>query len=1540
MKLKRVISFVLSQAIALSMIGAIPATAATTSEASFFAELNYDKYPQLADVKSAVDKKDYTTAKAELLEYYKERRVEKEMGFGISEADENYGMAVLPMRNILTGPYEFDMWQGEFTVSGEGVYTDYETDVTDRISAELNNGAVSFMLFAGDKQSNLVSVQSKEAGEAVAPRLSVTYDNGGGETTAVITASEDTYISSKNTSATYGTATSLNIKEDGTGSSSTGTETTRAYMTFPLDEAKNSTIISAKLIVSASQESGATGDTDILVINVGDTIWSEDQFTWAGTRGSIYSYENATVPTWNASAPNADSEYHNVTARFWFGKPMAYEYLSYLENPEKYNETHPYSDVYSGADFGPKLIDLMSAFASQMNHGWPRTLETGERLNRWVDIVDALLMADAFDGREDDFYKIITFMYGDCKYLNGLDIANGKYWWSNWRIVANAGFFKATEYLCELNMHDTFRAKAEYNVEYTMDLLYNDDMSFTEAGPSYAQWCAELFGDCAIMADKAGNPMSGDFLAKLKYATRYAANSFFPDGYDSNVGDSNYRDKMPKFKMLADFFDDSVLDAYVNGDSEYKGNLSAMYNESNSVYMRTGWNPQDSTYVSFVNNPGDGHYHPDSNQVLMYAYGQPLLVDSGRYSYSSTNKIYDELRSAAAHNTIEAVGVSMGAHSVAANKFSTWADNDLFSFAVATQNGYTNVDHTRNVLFFKKEGMYTLVTDYIKGTASNTYRQNWHFMPSSNATVDGNTINTNFYQKANISVANADDDATAQVRDGYFSADYGLVAKSNYASFEKTGTEVKFSTVLKPFKTGETVGVSATDSAVSNDSSEVDAGNMHFYVKNTEEATGTFATYSTDAKAAFVNDAEVMYGIVNGASLTSATKDYIVSSASLDSVGVEVKDGTVSIYGENLKANADKASAIKLYAPDATTVTLNGKEVDFSKDGDYIYAVGVTEGADETVVSADKDGFVKHDGTNEGTSNPTVIQSAVSGWAARNGYVAFDLTDYANIDFDKAVLRMNVTEVANSGKINFYWLDYGTWTRDTLSFVLDSTKMPTNTSSSGATYTGYENSFSGDVTGLAVGDVFEADMTSALKTYLASGNTKFTLAILAELKSGADQSSTKFASSGYGTLNGPQIVLSKSDDEADADVTSAVVSFTDDNGNEILDTETITTVKEGYLYSYTSAPETITTADGEYTLDKTKSTLTTVIEKGINRLNAVYQKSVMVNVKFKTDDVVEEENASAPVGAVYTYTPNDTYRFDNVLYTVDKEVSTLSITVGDENNEIVVYLKPAYELGENLITNGNFSNGTTDWTNALDGGQYSGTLSDNAEYVNGDGKALTNTASDGGSKASTLRRFVGVEAGKKYYLSFYAYNTGAVISDVAYMSAFVPVKGVSYGNFDNTTFKDYVAYGGQNSWSAESQSEVKRDRVDMKYDSGMNHKEYIITVPEGADNIMLSMFAWTDPGRLYFSDFELCEIEEVEPTLIFDGTIASAVNVSDDYTIIVAQYDNEGRLVKVEISENKSLEITKEEATVKSTAFIWDSFDTMKPILEKKEVTY
>lgn len=1357
MKFRKMLALFMALSMVMTLFGgfAITTEAASMSESTFFAKLNYSAYPGLSAVKAAVDKGDYEAAKAELLKYYQSRKRSGGISaMAITEANENIGIANLALDNILTGPYEFDVQVGMISVEGIGEENaaEYEADLTKKVSAELNNKAVAFMFMERQKQQFPVYIYTKESG--FAPTLTIETEEG---ETYVLNPSDDSYIHSNEKTLSHGSEATMVVKEQSDSPSEAyGTQTRRGYIRFDLSEAANKTVKKAVLKVRAYVSGDCTtGGKDVHIISIGDTAWNEGALSWSNIGSSIFSWQtDPTGPPW--SQPNgADGEYTNVTSRFWFGRPMAYEYLKYVSDPEGYPE---------GQQYGEKLLFLMNAFANKKNYGFNRTLETGERLSCWVDIVDALVDTPAMT--PDYFFNIMSFIWGDCNYLNGLNIADGGPWWSNWRIVANAGFFKGTEYFPEFNDYSNFRNKVEGNVEYTLELLYNKDMSFTEAGPAYAQWCAKLFGDCAIMAQRGGNPMSSSFITKLTYATRYALESFFPDGYDSNVGDSNYRDKMPEFKALAEIINDEELAAYISGDGGYKENYVSFYNDSNSLYVRNSWDPNDAVYASLVNNPNDGHYHPDSNQVLMYAYGQPLIVDSGRYGYSATNSIYDELRYASAHNTVEAVGTSMGKHTESAEKFSVMEKmGDNLVFATTAQHGYPNTTHTRNMLYL---GPFAIVTDYVKGNTSRTYRQNWHFMPSNNAAAEGNTITTNFYNKANIVVANGDSSASAAVRDGYFSADYGLVAKSEYASFEKIGSEVKFATVLYPTQPGQTAEVTATDISASNNSTalEFNADGLKgtLYVKNNDNADGKFGAYETDAKAALVTNKATM--LVGGTKVTGGNIE-IISDNVVDSViaGNGVR-GLLAISGDSLVPVTDKSKAIKIKADGINVVELNGEVVDFETDGEYIYAAGlasVTTIENIGEIKAGKDGFVKQDGTNEGavSSDRDKIQAAISGWAARNAYAAFDLTDYVG-KFNKAVLKMNVVEAASGGKIDFYWLDYGTWTRDSLSFVVDSSKMPTNTTSNGATFTGYSYRFDGNVSGIGVGQTFEVDMTNALNEYLANGGSpKFTLAMLSET------GSTKFASINHASLAGPTIVLTNEVTEGVEKVTKVNITLVNDKGEEI-GSDVVTDVTAGQLYTY-DAPKFI----GNYALDR-NSNLGVMVKEGENYITVTYVPAITVNAKYVCGNEVvktEEVGISAP-DSIFAYEPGMVVRTENGDYLVNTEESVLSVNITEDGeNTITVALDKITIFGDNLVPDGSFEGGSLDssvwkrWNGSSMVNDIKWSI-DSANAQSGNNSLMCVEGGGGTSTGNIVGQFPlpDVKAGKTYILSMWIYSSNGSLT--------------------------------------------------------------------------------------------------------------------------------------------------------------------------------
>lgn len=1542
--MKKVIAIALTLVMLMSLSATLNVGAASMTDDMFFAKFNYVAFPGLNGVKAKVDAGDYIGAKKELLHYFKERHDEGKIhGFGVDSGSANYGLAVMGMRNILAGANTQDIWRSEFFVKSSS-FTNYEADVTGYVASQTASGYVSFMLFAGDKGGDPVYIKSREAGEDVSPKLEVVFEKDGTEETILVEADKDTYIASGVTNSNYGKVTELVINEDGTGSSSVGTNSRRTYINFPIGETANSTVVSAKLIVNAAYDTACTtGDKSVLVISIGDTTWGEGSLNWSSVKANMFSYENADVPTWGANAPNADAEYHNVTARFWFGKPMAYEYIEYLKDPVLYNETHPYSDTYPGEDFGPHLVKMMDAFASQRNYGWNRTLETGERLSRWVDIMDALLGTDVFDTHLDEFCNIISYMWGDCNYLSGLDITNGSYWWSNWRIISNAGFFKAVEFFPEFNTYSAWRERVEGNVEYTLDLLYNDDYSFTEAGPGYSVGCINHFTECIRAAEMSGNPMNRVFVEKLKLITRNALESFYPNGYGTNIGDSDFTDSMGSFRLFNDVFkgEDKVIKSYVEGEELGAEYLTRFYHTVNSAYMRNSWDPEEAVYINFTNNPSDGHYHPDSNQVLFYAYGEPLLVDSGRYSYSTANNIYNLLRTAEAHNTIEAEGLSMGAHTVAAkaNSMDYAVTNDSFDFAATKQYGYTNVTHTRNV-FFSRKG-FGIVTDFVEGNTDRAYRQNWHFLPLSGATIEDNTVRTNFEGKANVAVSAASSENT-QIKDGYHSITYGVVTPSKYASFEKKGKVVKFDTLLYPERAGEEATAYLTDLAEEDFTKvavkmTVDGEESCYYLKNTDEADGEFGEFITDAKMAYVSDNEYM--LMEGKMLSGK----IESPNSIVAIGVEIANSEVIINGEKLTASTDKGSAIKIYAPEAESVLLNDEEVEFTREGDYIYAVASL--IRESVTGAklrvypDKDGFVASSTGNEGPANPTFIQAS-RGWQNRNAYMAFDLSEFEGKEITSATLNMKMVENASAGNVHFYYLDYGTWTRDNLPFVLDSSKMPSHTSTSGG-FTGYAYRWSGSGAGTADGQWFS--LNTNLKEYLAANNNyKFTWAMLSE------SGSTRVSGLGGDEEDRPYLEITYNYTVEGEDATPVVTVNKYLDGEKTFEESINGKLGEFYIYN---ADEVIQKDGRRYYLDEKNSDISIVVEEGENVINVYYSGSIKVNVSTK--DVFggvlknAEEIEVSPFKEKFVYAPLDILITENAVWAVDFDKSTLVCDV-EEGAQIEALYRKLYDVtGENLITNGSFEDedgnfSSSGWLSPKTNAEIGNPYTTNNFYAVNESEAISNGASasfettipdgnwalgtrwnDGVTGLCSIKRHVGVESGKTYLVSYKVKHTSG--ADGGYLKTSL----VAENGAEENNSAEGVGYIGTE-WTT-----VTR----------------VFTATEDTDYVQF-LFRWLGDGNnsgngpyWLFDDFS---VREVTPNRIFDYTVTEnegklLCNVTVDspdvkkFTAVIAQYDDADCLVSAhyedkKVEETRDFEIGCDKVGKTYKVFFMESLQNLKPI--------
>ena len=131
--------------------------------------------------------------------------------------------------------------------------------------------------------------------------------------------------------------------------------------------------------------------------------------------------------------------------------------------------------------------------------------------------------------------------------------------------------------------------------------------------------------------------------------------------------------------------------------------------------MRSGWDRQ-ARWLCMDGGPfGMGHQHEDKLSVILTAYGKPLLVEGGVYTYDASEwRKY--VLSARAHNVVQVDGLEQNRRRKASRPQvvqtplpAIWESNGCFDHAAARfdegwgPEGLREVTHTRHVFFFKPE---------------------------------------------------------------------------------------------------------------------------------------------------------------------------------------------------------------------------------------------------------------------------------------------------------------------------------------------------------------------------------------------------------------------------------------------------------------------------------------------------------------------------------------------------------------------------------------------------------------------------------------------------------------------------------------------------------------------------------------------------------------------------------------------------------------------------------------------------------------------
>lgn len=956
-------------------------------------KLDYERIAELAPVKAAVEQQNYELAKEEWLQYFQEKRAripstkpeftrEAMLSSQMLEYDLNWNTNsnITPL-DIITVPAD----PGEVILNMEPTIK----------TLREKNEKLTVYLIGLKKDGSVAEFDSRNKDGGQPPTLEVTID---GVTTPIV-ATDDTYVSPcENHDKIYGLEDTFLVEESvssiGVGKDARGKtinvpadkNTKRGLIQFdmsgfPVDANISNAVI--RLYGENIGQEGNTRDMQVAAFSISNYGWPEADQTYYGPNGTgldhlIFSWYGdgaiGYLPT-RTIYPIKDPvsgkaicghRFPEEIARFakWFTYPVN-GYLSAAEDNEHY--------AFIAIKQLAHLLDERGDDPGFDQQQWLDVSCRSEALSK------GLFNLCTSEHMTTEIWAAITkYMWQMGDYLTGAT-PTGR----NGTTYIISGFNHLNVYFYEFRQHYEWAEIIRHYSDVNVTASVKEDGSGIEGGLGYvanvykgqAGW-VQINEDMGV-TEEASMPISPELKQTIATGLRYVMHMTGPGYVDNQMGDGgNHRtDYKSQFllgaQQLADdesLIDDYLLYAATDGAQGIQDPVrSIMYPIDKRMVMRTGWGEND-LYLMNSFNENVTHCHRDDGNLIMFAYGNYLLIDPLYYTYTSGDQYADRLKSSLMHNTVNMNGKDQTAPAEGKdnNSVNLWGSNNAFDISNMGTKNVKDAKTFERAIVFIKPGYY-IVSDYLvpKNTNRNTYSQDWHFMPTANIEADEETgqLRTNFEGEANLIIAqDSMDNKTVTVKeDGLYSeGNSHLVQNVKYAVYEQeTAGPAVYNTVLYPTRAGEDTaldttvltvsdvqdnGASAMEIQIDSPEQNVQSRAQYYMVHDfTQQKLRNYGDYRTDALFNYVeengqgNNTRILMqgGTQIRQRINGGYSVLLKSLQEVQDLGVTFSTTTMAISTsqedfeiENLTVRVDRG---------INTVTLNGETVPFKQAGDYIY---------------------------------------------------------------------------------------------------------------------------------------------------------------------------------------------------------------------------------------------------------------------------------------------------------------------------------------------------------------------------------------------------------------------------------------------------------------------------------------------------------------------------------------------------------------------------------------------------------------------------
>lgn len=431
--------------------------------------------------------------------------------------------------------------------------------------------------------------------------------------------------------------------------------------------------------------------------------------------------------------------------RFWVCLGQAYA----ITGNEKYAQS-----------FAQQLshwIDTVKKDEPKFEKAW-RTIEVGIRLDNWLKTMCYFETSPSITPVLME--KFVKSIVEHADFI--LSVYNSFNYMSNWGVLANHGLFLAGALLPSFDKESKKRntlyiQTSLYRLSQICSVQVYDDGMHWEQSTMYHNEILKNLLDVVFIAQRKmitiPYPISEKTLL-MAYADIILQK---PNGHEIAMGDSDDIDQRDIITKAACIFNDSALKAsgyeipdfdtvwdlgyeivklYKNLKAKHLPSLSNGLNESGHVCFRSNWD-SDAIFLHFsCGTLGAGHGHDDKLHIDLFANGEDIFLDPGRFTYVDKKERY-EFKTSSAHNTCTIDGISSytfidswGCSSLSKSVNFKWKDSGPYAYCEGGHLGYQNggdlnVFVSRKILYLKPD--IFIINDSFYTNEDHLYDMFLHF---------------------------------------------------------------------------------------------------------------------------------------------------------------------------------------------------------------------------------------------------------------------------------------------------------------------------------------------------------------------------------------------------------------------------------------------------------------------------------------------------------------------------------------------------------------------------------------------------------------------------------------------------------------------------------------------------------------------------------------------------------------------------------------------------------------------------------------------